>query len=66
MTFFSPARPPHDPASASTRWLDWLSKKLFDVDALDLELAREDLPNAPDGDAEAPTDRGSTRTEVGS
>jgi hypothetical protein len=70
MTIFTPSRPHLSslgkPGDAGARWLDWLSKKLFDVDALDLELAREDLPNAPD-DAEAPTDDGSsTRTEVGS
>jgi len=76
MTIFTPSRP-HDGSlgkrgDAGARWLDWLSKKLFDVDALDLELTREDLPNAPDdaddgaGGAETPADRGSTRPEVGS
>lgn len=52
------------PADAGARWLDWLSRQLFDVDALDLELTRDDLPNAPEDAAEAPTDR--TRSEVGS
>ncbi|MCU0674473.1 MAG: hypothetical protein MUE69_16980 [Myxococcota bacterium] len=80
MTIFTPSRP-HDvrggprgqdtassslgPSDAGPRWLDWLSKKLFDVDALDLELTREDLPNAPGEEAQAPTDRGPT-PEVGS
>ena len=28
------------------RAFDWASRRLFDVDALDLELARDDLPEA--------------------
>jgi hypothetical protein len=84
MTIFSPSRPSRDTTASSVaklgdagaRWLDWLSKKLFDVDALDLELGRDDLPDAPDEDADAPTDPrrntlrwatpGSTRSEAGS
>jgi hypothetical protein len=75
MTIFTPSRPTFrggdtasgslgKPGVAGARWLDWLSKKLFDVDALDLELTREDLPNAPDDDVEASTDLGATRAEV--
>ena len=65
MTTFTPS-PLAKSGDVGARWLDWLSKKLFDVEALDLELTREDIPDAPEGDAEAPTDRGSTRPESGS
>lgn len=80
MTFFSASRPrtvplpigdtasnPREkPRDAGARWLDWLSRKLFDVDVLDLELARDDLPNAPGVREDAPTEAQGTPSEASS
>lgn len=44
-------------------WLDRLSRKLFDIDSLDLELVPDDLPDLPESPASS-EDTGDRPSEV--